>query len=135
MLNSAAVTDPLRARVRAELPEVEEIGDPAEAKAWFENAVAQKKKIMGLGHRVYKVKDPRAHALQAKSDLSTDSLFGLSGFALLLGFADTENGRHACRQHRLELSIDITVGLVEELAPLGVTDDHMGDGQLFEHGR
>ena len=43
---------------------LEEIGDASRAKAWFDNAVAQKKKIMGLGHRVYKVKDPRAYALQ-----------------------------------------------------------------------
>lgn len=43
---------------------LEEIGEASRAKAWFDNAVAQKKKIMGLGHRVYKVKDPRAFALQ-----------------------------------------------------------------------
>jgi citrate synthase len=43
---------------------LETIGDPAKARAWFEDAVAKKKKIMGLGHRVYKVKDPRAFALQ-----------------------------------------------------------------------
>ena len=43
---------------------LEEIGEPSRAKAWFEDAVARKKKIMGLGHRVYKVKDPRAFALQ-----------------------------------------------------------------------
>ena len=43
---------------------LELIGEPAKAREWFENAVAQKKKIMGLGHRVYKVKDPRAFALQ-----------------------------------------------------------------------
>ena len=43
---------------------LEAIGDPAQARAWFDDAVANKKKIMGLGHRVYKVKDPRAFALQ-----------------------------------------------------------------------
>lgn len=43
---------------------LEEIGDASRAKAWFDDAVARKKKIMGLGHRVYKVKDPRAFALQ-----------------------------------------------------------------------
>lgn len=43
---------------------LEAIGEPAKARAWFDDAVAQKKKIMGLGHRVYKVKDPRAFALQ-----------------------------------------------------------------------
>ena len=32
--------------------------------AGVEDAVASKKKIMGFGHRVYKVKDPRATVLQ-----------------------------------------------------------------------
>jgi len=32
--------------------------------AWVAEALAQKRKIMGMGHRVYKVKDPRAFALQ-----------------------------------------------------------------------
>jgi citrate synthase len=31
---------------------------------WFTQAQAEKRKIMGLGHRVYKVKDPRANVLQ-----------------------------------------------------------------------
>jgi citrate synthase len=43
---------------------LDEIGHASKARAWFENAVAEKKKIMGLGHRVYHVKDPRAYALQ-----------------------------------------------------------------------
>ncbi len=43
---------------------LEEIGDPSKASAWLEHAVATKKKIMGMGHRVYKVKDPRATVLQ-----------------------------------------------------------------------
>ena len=33
--------------------------------AWIEDALAQKKKIMGIGHRVYKVLDPRAPHLKA----------------------------------------------------------------------
>jgi citrate synthase len=43
---------------------LEGIGSAEAAKPWFEDAVADKRKIMGLGHRVYKVKDPRAFALQ-----------------------------------------------------------------------
>jgi citrate synthase len=46
------------------LPVLEEIGDPSKARAWLENAVATKRKIMGFGHRVYKVKDPRATVIQ-----------------------------------------------------------------------
>ncbi len=41
-----------------------EIGTPEKARPWLVDAVATKKKIMGYGHRVYKVKDPRATVLQ-----------------------------------------------------------------------
>lgn len=53
---------------------LEEIADPAKAKAWFDNAMANRQKIMGLGHRVYKVKDPRAFALQALARKVFDEL-------------------------------------------------------------
>jgi citrate synthase len=43
---------------------LDEIGSPENVRAWLDDAVAHKKKIMGLGHRVYKVKDPRATVLQ-----------------------------------------------------------------------
>jgi citrate synthase len=43
---------------------LEQIGTAANARPWMENAVATKAKIMGMGHRVYKVKDPRATVLQ-----------------------------------------------------------------------
>jgi citrate synthase len=44
---------------------LEEIGSPDKVDAWVEDALAQKKKIMGIGHRVYKVLDPRAPHLRA----------------------------------------------------------------------
>lgn len=37
-----------------------EIGDPAKVDAWVDEALASKKKIMGIGHAVYKTEDPRA---------------------------------------------------------------------------
>jgi citrate synthase len=43
---------------------LDEIGSPDNAHAWLDDAVTHKKKIMGFGHRVYKVKDPRATVLQ-----------------------------------------------------------------------
>jgi len=44
---------------------LQEIGDESKVDAWVEDALAQKKKIMGIGHRVYKVLDPRAPHLRA----------------------------------------------------------------------
>ena len=41
-----------------------EIGSEDKVDAWVENALAQKKKIMGIGHRVYKVLDTRAPRLR-----------------------------------------------------------------------
>ena len=42
-----------------------EIGDEDKVDAWVEEQLAQKKKIMGIGHRVYKTLDPRAPHLRA----------------------------------------------------------------------
>jgi len=42
-----------------------EIGDPALAEAWVLKAMAEKRRIMGFGHRVYKVEDPRSVPLRA----------------------------------------------------------------------
>jgi len=43
---------------------LEEIGSVDNVDAWVSEALAQKKKIMGIGHRVYKVLDPRAPHLK-----------------------------------------------------------------------
>ena len=65
---SAAIgtlTGPLHGGANEEvLDMLEEIGDIKKVRTWCEEAIANKKKIMGFGHRVYKVKDPRATVLQ-----------------------------------------------------------------------
>ncbi|HET6459881.1 MAG TPA: citrate/2-methylcitrate synthase [Syntrophales bacterium] len=43
---------------------VEEIGDKGNVAAWIDGALAQKRKVMGMGHREYKAKDPRAIIIQ-----------------------------------------------------------------------
>jgi 2-methylcitrate synthase len=44
---------------------LQEIGSPDKVDAYIDRALAEKKKIMGIGHRVYKVLDPRAPILKA----------------------------------------------------------------------
>ncbi len=44
---------------------LQEIGTEDAVDAWVDNALAQKKKIMGIGHRVYRTLDPRAPHLRA----------------------------------------------------------------------
>ncbi len=41
------------------------IGRPDHAEAWLTEALAEKRRIMGMGHRVYRVRDPRAAVLEA----------------------------------------------------------------------
>jgi citrate synthase len=40
------------------------IGTPGRARAWIEQALDRGDRLMGFGHRVYKVRDPRADALK-----------------------------------------------------------------------
>jgi citrate synthase len=44
---------------------LDEIGEPENARAWIEAALARGDRLMGFGHRVYRVRDPRADALKA----------------------------------------------------------------------
>lgn len=41
------------------------IGTPARAESWIEAALARGERLMGFGHRIYRVRDPRADALSA----------------------------------------------------------------------
>jgi len=40
------------------------VGDPTRARAWLESELAAGRRIMGMGHRIYRVRDPRAAALE-----------------------------------------------------------------------
>jgi len=43
---------------------VEEIGTKEGVGAWMDKAMAEKRKVMGMGHREYKVKDPRSYVME-----------------------------------------------------------------------
>ncbi|PNW56547.1 UNVERIFIED_CONTAM: citrate synthase [Euhalothece sp. KZN 001] len=55
---------------------LEQIGSVENVRPYVEEAVANKQKIMGFGHRVYQVKDPRATILQELAE----QLFAQAGF-------------------------------------------------------
>lgn len=48
----------------AAMTQLFDIGEVDNVEAWFEEARAQGRRIMGIGHRVYKVEDPRAPHLR-----------------------------------------------------------------------
>jgi citrate synthase len=53
---------------------LEEIGSEENVDPWITDALTQKKKIMGIGHRVYKVLDPRAPHLRNMAVKLTEQL-------------------------------------------------------------
>jgi citrate synthase len=60
-----ALKGPLHGGANERVMEVlEEVGTPENAETWIRNALANKTRIMGFGHRVYKEGDPRARFLK-----------------------------------------------------------------------
>jgi len=43
---------------------LEAIGSPDQVGAWMDKAIAEKRKVPGMGHREYKVKDPRSYVME-----------------------------------------------------------------------
>jgi citrate synthase len=60
-----------------------EIGSPDKAEEWIKNALAQKKKVMGFGHRVYRTEDPRATHLRRFSKEMGEARGGAQWFEIL----------------------------------------------------
>jgi citrate synthase len=60
-----ALKGPLHGGANEEVVQMlREIGAPGNVRPYVARLLAEKRKVMGLGHRVYKVKDPRATVLQ-----------------------------------------------------------------------
>ena len=47
---------------------LEAIGDLDKVESWVRDALGRKERIMGFGHRVYKVRDPRAEVLSTVAE-------------------------------------------------------------------
>jgi len=52
--------------VQEAMAQFQEIGNVDNVEAWFKGCLSSKKRIMGIGHRVYKALDPRAPHLRAR---------------------------------------------------------------------
>ncbi|MGO2313603.1 bifunctional 2-methylcitrate synthase/citrate synthase [Brachybacterium tyrofermentans] len=90
----------------------------ARAKAWMDDALAQKKKVMGFGHRVYKNGDSRVPTMKA----SMDAMIAYAGRPEVLGLYDG-----------LEQSMDEAKAIKPNLDyPAGPTYHLMGfDTEMF----
>jgi citrate synthase len=65
----AALAGPLHGGANtAVMKALKEIGEVENAESWLENKLANKEKVMGMGHAVYKTEDPRATWLRKFSE-------------------------------------------------------------------
>jgi citrate synthase len=83
---------------------LDEIGDAARAEAWFDEAFGKGVTLMGFGHRIYKVRDPRADVLK-------DAVARLPATAGRLAYAsEVEKGAIAAlRRHKPGRRLDTNV--------------------------
>lgn len=92
---------------------IDAIGTPANAAQWIEGALARGERLMGFGHRVYRVRDPRADALKA-------AVARLPGTIGRIAFAEHIEaailGRLATKypQRRLETNVEFYTALLLE---------------------
>jgi len=95
---------------------IDAIGAPEHAEAWIEAALARGERLMGFGHRVYRVRDPRADAVkQAVSHLPKTA--GRLAFAQAIEDQVLARLRNKYPARRLETNVEFyTALLLEALA-------------------
>lgn len=95
---------------------IESIGEPARAEGWTKKALADKVRIMGFGHRVYRVEDPRAkHLRRLAAELGQQA--GKSRYVEVL---DTV-ARVVTEQKRIYPNVDLYSGAA--YAAMGIPTD------------
>jgi len=95
---------------------VESIAEPARAEGWIKKALADKVRIMGFGHRVYRVEDPRAKHLRR---LATE-LGQQAGKTRYVEILDTV-ARVVTEQKRIYPNVDLYSGAA--YAAMGIPRD------------
>jgi len=95
---------------------IESIAEPARAEGWIKKALADKVRIMGFGHRVYRVEDPRAkHLRRLATELGQQA--GKSRYVEIL---DTV-ARVVTEQKRIYPNVDLYSGAA--YAAMGIPTD------------
>ena len=98
-----------------------EIGDPAAAPAWVDAALARKEKLMGLGHREYKVVDPRAVVLRPMALALARERGQARVVETLVAVDDHAERRFAAQGKRVRANVEFYKGAV--FAALGLSPD------------
>ncbi|RMH34526.1 MAG: citrate synthase [Nitrospirae bacterium] len=92
---------------------LDEIGSLDQVRPYLEKKLAAKQRIMGFGHRVYKVKDPRAKILQTIARELADHLQQQGGSALLELAQEVERvGEELLQAKGIHANVDFYSGVL-----------------------
>ncbi len=90
-----------------------EIGEVENVAPWFEtNVKSGKRRIMGIGHRVYKANDPRAGILRRHAEALADSSGKRKWFDIAVNLADTARADDYFIQRNLYPNVDYFSAIV-----------------------
>ena len=109
---------------------LDEIGTPDRADAWLSAALDRGERIMGFGHRVYRVRDPRADALRK----ALAPLAG-PGNRIALAEAVERSGLRLLAARKANRRLDVNVEFYTALLLEALRVPRSGFTPLFASGR
>lgn len=84
-----------------------EIGEPENVKPWFQKNIKEgDRRIMGIGHRIYKALDPRAAILEERTKALAESSGNLKWFQIAKNLADTARADDYFIERKLYPNVD-----------------------------
>jgi citrate synthase len=90
-----------------------EIGDPKNVDAWFKKNIKEgDRRIMGIGHRIYKALDPRAAILEAKAKALAESSGNEKWFQIAKKLADAARADQYFIERKLFPNVDYYSAIV-----------------------
>jgi citrate synthase len=118
-----ALYGPLHGRAdQAALEMAEEIGSPSNARAYVTDCVANKKLVMGMGHREYRVVDPRAKVIKQLADRIASSTEHRRLFDTLVEVEKEFVEQTAAKSRSLRANLEFYKGVV--YLALGIPKDY-----------
>lgn len=97
---------------------VHEIGSKENVSAWMDKAIAEKRKVMGMGHRVYKAMDPRAVVMEKYLSHMSDKKNDHSDYEILKEVQKEFRARMEEKGKPLYPNVDFFSGSVYKLLGL-----------------
>lgn len=111
-----------------------EIGSPDKAEAWLVNELNQGKRIMGMGHRIYQVRDPRA-AIFEKAISVLEEQAGASSDRLLLARAVERTAERILAERHPEKPLKANVEFYTAVLLDTLKIPHQSFSSMFAAGR